>query len=167
MKKLLFLLPVLTFFIFISCGKSEKDYLELGNKALSENKITDAISNYEKLIEKYPYNNYTTEALFQLGNIYQNKLVTNISNEESMKKAIGYYEKIINNKEDKYAPQALFMIGFIQANELRDYESATKTYKIFLSDYPKDELAKAAQDELDFMGLSPEEIITKKNTSTK
>lgn len=168
MKKLFLLLSILTLFIFISCGKSEKEYFESGNKFLSENKISDAISNYEKLIEKYPNSTYATEALYRLGNIYQNKLVPNISNEEAMKKAISYYEKIIaQNKKDKFAPKALFMIGFIQANELKNYDEATKTYKKFLSDYPDNELTKAAQDELDYMGLSPEEIIAKKNISNK
>jgi hypothetical protein len=51
------------------------------------------------------------------------------------------------------------MAGFINANELKNFDEATSLYKQFLMEYPNNELASSAQAELDNMGLSPEEIL--------
>lgn len=59
------------------------------------------------------------------------------------------------------------MAGFINANELQNYDEATKLYKQFLVEYPNDELAASAQAELDNMGLSPEEILMKNMAKEK
>ena len=86
-----------------------------------------------------------------------------MSKEESIKQSA----KIFVSVADKYpkseqAPQSLFMAGFIYANELKNYDEAIKTYKLFLEKYPDNQLASSAKDELDNMGLTPEEILKKK-----
>lgn len=43
------------------------------------------------------------------------------------------------------SPQAQFMIGFIQSEELRDYEGAERSFKALLQRYPKSELAASAK----------------------
>ena len=55
----------------------------------------------------------------------------------------------------------LFMAGFVQANDLHDYDAASETYNLFLKTYPDHELATSAKEELDNMGLTPEEILKK------
>jgi hypothetical protein len=59
------------------------------------------------------------------------------------------------------------MAGFINANELQNYDEATRLYKQFLQEYPNDELASSAQAELDNMGLTPEEILMKNMAKEK
>ncbi len=54
------------------------------------------------------------------------------------------------------------MVGFIQANEFRQFDDATKSYKLFLQKYPNHSLSKAAKDELDNMGLSADQILNNK-----
>ena len=56
------------------------------------------------------------------------------------------------------APKALFMIGFIQANELFQYAEAKRTFNSFIETYPKHELAYSAEMELQNIGKSPEEV---------
>jgi len=43
------------------------------------------------------------------------------------------------------APQAQFMVGFIQSEELKDFDGAEKAFRELLAKYPKSELAASAQ----------------------
>jgi len=82
-----------------------------------------------------------------------------------MNKSIESFKKIFEKyPQNKYAPVSLFMSGFVQANELQNYDEATKAYNLFLQKYPDHELAKSAKEELDNMGLSPEDILKKAET---
>jgi outer membrane protein assembly factor BamD (BamD/ComL family) len=48
-------------------------------------------------------------------------------------------------------PQALFMVGFINSEEKKDYDSAEKVFRELLQKYPKSELAASAQWMVDHM----------------
>ena len=59
---------------------------------------------------------------------------------------IDAYTKVLQEyPESDVSPQAQFMIGFIQSEELKDYEAADKTFKTLLQRYPKSELAASAK----------------------
>jgi peptidyl-prolyl cis-trans isomerase C len=47
--------------------------------------------------------------------------------------------------EDEVSPQALFMIGFIQSEEMKDHDAADGSFRELLARYPKSELAASAQ----------------------
>jgi hypothetical protein len=51
----------------------------------------------------------------------------------------------------EYAPQALFMVGFVESEEKRDYDHAEGAFKELLEKYPKSELVSSAQWMLDNM----------------
>jgi TolA-binding protein len=74
------------------------------------------------------------------------------------------YEKYPDSEE---APKSLFMSGFILANDLMLYDKATSSYNLFLEKYPSHPLAVSAKEELDNMGLSPEEILKRTETVVK
>ena len=57
------------------------------------------------------------------------------------------------------------MAGYILANDLQKYDDATKSYKLFIEKYPGHPLASSAKQELDNMGLSPEEILKRTETA--
>jgi outer membrane protein assembly factor BamD (BamD/ComL family) len=59
------------------------------------------------------------------------------------------------------------MAGFIQGNDLKKYQESTATYTLFLQKYPQSDMAPAAKDEINYMGLTPEQIIAKKELSSK
>lgn len=59
---------------------------------------------------------------------------------------IAAYRKVVDDyPEADVTPQALFMVGFIQSEELKDYDSAEKVFKELLQKYPKSELSTSAQ----------------------
>jgi TolA-binding protein len=158
------ILIVLSFFIVVSCSKlTDQQYLDQAKNLLKENKVNEAVSSYKSLIEDYPDSKLAPKALVELANLYQNQLDKNLPPAESFDMAQKYfrevYDKYPNSEE---ASKALFMSAFILANELKRYEDATEAYKLFIEKFPRNPLAVSAQEELDNMGLSPEEILKKK-----
>jgi TolA-binding protein len=161
MKLLLSLLIILS---LSSCGnkKNAEEILAEGNKFLEEGKITEAVESYEILINDYSDSESASDALSRLAGIYQNKQVKNISEKESLEKSSELFYKLFTDyPESHLAPMGLFMAGFVQANELKQFDKATNTYNLFIEKYPDHELAASAKEELENMGLTPEEILQK------
>ncbi len=143
--------------------KTDKDYFSEATKLLSEDKISDAVMIFEKIINDFPESELVPQAIIQVAGIYHSKKITTISPRVSLEKADSLfylvYQKFPDSEEGALG---LFMSGFIQANELNNYQKATNTYNTFLKKYPDHEMAVSAKQELDYMGLSPEEILRKK-----
>lgn len=80
---------------------------------------------------------------------------------ENPQKAIELYSKIADGlPQHKKAPTALFMIGFVQENDLGDMGKAKATYESFLQKYPNDpDFADDAQNAIKMLGKSPDDII--------
>jgi len=65
---------------------------------------------------------------------------------------IAAYRRIVDEYPDaEVTPQALFMVGFIQSEELKDYDAAERIFRELLNRYPKSELASSAQWMVDHM----------------
>ncbi len=151
------------FFLNGCSSKSADDYMSAAQENVKQKNISEAITNYESVVHEYPDSPQAPDALFQIGTLYQNKMVKNISDVESYKKAEKTFRLVYNKyPDDKKAPMALFLSGFILANDLRNFQSATSTYNLFLEKYPQHELASSAKQELSNMGLSPDQILKKK-----
>ena len=58
-------------------------------------------------------------------------------------------------------------ITVLYADDLMKYDEATSSYNLFLEKYPSHPLAVSAKEELDNMGLSPEEILKRTETVVK
>jgi hypothetical protein len=56
-----------------------------------------------------------------------------------------YREVVDQYPEADVTPQALFMVGFIQSEELKDHDAAERVFRELLQRYPKSELASSAQ----------------------
>ena len=156
----------LSLFILLLAGcsgkKTSSELLTEGEKFTSEENIPEAVLSYETLIKDYPDDVVAPEATVRLAAIYQNKLVKNISENESLLKSVELFKSIYEKHPgSEQAPLGLFMAGFVQSNELHDYEGAAETYNTFLKVFPDHELAASAKEELDNMGLTPEEILQK------
>lgn len=163
MKIKLTALLLITIFLVGCSKKSEEEYLSAAEKLMNESKYTEAIAEYEKYINDYPEGKNTSKAYFEIAKIYQAKLVNDISSDASFQKSIEYYQKVVDNFSSSLeAPLSLFMIGFIQANELKKYDLATATYNLFIKKYPEHQLVESAREELNNMGLSPDEILKRK-----
>jgi TolA-binding protein len=167
MKK--YLLLVLLPLIVMSCSKtSDQEYFDQANKFLQENKIKEAVASFESLVSDHPESDLAPKALVQLAAIYQNQSDKNVKPEESFNRAQQYFMQVFEKyPESQEAPKSLFMASYILANDLKKYDEATKNYKLFLEKYPSHPLAASAKEELDNMGLSPEEILKRTETVVK
>ena len=161
--KTIFILLV-TILIFSGCSsKTDKEYLQTAEKNVKSDNISEAISSYQTLVDKYPQSDLAPEALYEMAALYQNNLVKNLSKKESLQKSVQIYRSIYDKyPKSKKAPMGLFMSGFILANELNNYDEASKVYNLFLEKYPHHELATSAKEELKHLGLSPDEILKQK-----
>jgi peptidyl-prolyl cis-trans isomerase C len=65
---------------------------------------------------------------------------------------IAAYRKVVDDyPEADVSPQALFMVGFINSEEKKDYDTAERVFRELLQKYPKSELAASAQWMVDHM----------------
>lgn len=167
-KKLVLLNTFLFLIFFISgCSKSEQSYWDEAVNNQKAGKYKEAVASYKALAEEYPKSSNAVKALFEAAKIYRVKMIKEVEPKQSMLKAIEFYNKVYNDyKESPEAPKALFMKGFIESNELQNYDAAKQTYNLFLTKYPNHEMAASAKAELETIGLTPEEILNR-NTLVK
>jgi parvulin-like peptidyl-prolyl isomerase len=66
-----------------------------------------------------------------------------------------YLQLVLNYPDGQYADDAQFMIGFIQSEELHDYDAARNAFTRMLEKHPDSELAESARWMLDNMGKEP------------
>jgi TolA-binding protein len=160
---------ILSTLIFFSCSKlTDKEYMEIAVQYEQSGNIPEAVINYQKLIDEYPGSDMAPEALVKQATLYHENKVKNIAAVESYKKAAELFISVSEKYSDsEQAPSSLFMAGFIYANDIKDFNKAKEIYNKFLKKYPGDELASSAKDELEFMGLPPEEILKRKITSNQ
>jgi len=63
------------------------------------------------------------------------------------------FQKIIDDYPNgTYGSKAIFMIGFLNANYIKNFEKAEKYYKNFLEKYPDHDLSDDARYELENLG---------------
>jgi len=59
---------------------------------------------------------------------------------------INAFQQIVDKfPQDKVAPEAMFMIGFVYAEELKDRNMADRTFTALMEKYPESEMAKTAR----------------------
>lgn len=165
MKKLTLL--ILIIIAVVSCSKmNDLDYLNRAESEVKDKKINEAVADLQTLLKEFPDSKLVPKTLIQLASIYQGQLVKGLTMRESFDKSQKYFKEVYDkypNSEE--APSALFMSSFILANHLHRFNEATAGYKLFIEKYPNNPLVVSAKDELDNMGLSPEEILKKKEVA--
>jgi outer membrane protein assembly factor BamD (BamD/ComL family) len=57
-----------------------------------------------------------------------------------------------------FADRALFMVGYLNANHLKNLDKAREYYTKFIEKYPDHELVTAAKYELETLGKDPDEL---------
>jgi outer membrane assembly lipoprotein YfiO len=161
MKKIFLISGILFLILLTACGtKSENELFDEAQKNIEQENYSDALANFKMIVEKYPNGEYTGSAILEIGKLYHGKVVQNVTETESMKKAVEYYKQVFEKyPEHKDAKQALFMAGFILANDIKDYDQAREIYNKFIEKYPDSELAFSAKSELENLGKDPEEIL--------
>jgi len=150
--------------LFACSGKSENELKGELNNFLKEKKFKEAEKTFETIITEFKDSKTNDSLIFEFAKLYHSKIMTNLSNENNLKNAIKYYEKLFTEySKSPNAPHSLFMCGFIYANELKDLNKAKEYYNKFLTKYPNHELAPSAKIELENLGLPPADILKKFN----
>jgi len=128
MKSLLVFLAIILIF-GCSAKKSDKELFEEAQTNIKQQKFPEAVMALDELRNDYPESKLAPESISQLASIYQNKQIKNLSEKESLEKAIQLFIKLHDEyPASEYAPSGLFMAGFISANELKDFDEASKYY---------------------------------------
>lgn len=147
--------------ILVACSKNYEKNIAEADKLIEQRDFKKAV---ELLKEAASSNdeNISSVALRKLGVIYQQNNLPEVDYNESQKIAKQYFYQVFEKfPKSPEAPKSLFMSAYILANELKEFDKATKQYNMFLENYPNDELAASAKIELENIGLSPEEILKK------
>ncbi len=78
---------------------------------------------------------------------------------EKYSEAEKYFQKILDEYPNGvYSSKALFMVGFINANHLKNFDKAKKYYTEFLKKYPNHELAASAKYEIENLGKNVDDL---------
>ncbi|MGD9487974.1 MAG: outer membrane protein assembly factor BamD [Calditrichaceae bacterium] len=81
------------------------------------------------------------------------KSATDAYAKEDFSGAAENFKKLVENyPTGKKYGESLFMLGFINANNLENFEEAGKYYSEFIKKFPEHDLADDAQYELDMLG---------------
>jgi len=100
---------------------------------------------FAALRPKYKVTNYISDEMMvtertpeELWNLAQNSTDSH--------QRVRYYEQIVDKFPDnKYAPEALFMMGFVYAEELKSAPDADRAFNRVINEYPNAEVAKTAE----------------------
>ena len=139
--------------LIFGCGKlPDERLMDKAKKLEQQEKFSEAINSYEKLVEQYPTSPLAAEALYRAGLVYTNGL-------QDFDNAISSLQRVIEKYPDsQLAAQCQFMIGFIYANNTSDTLQARLAYSKFLENYPEHELVPSVEWELKYLGKDINEI---------
>lgn len=95
------------------------------------NNPEQAIKEYRKVVEKYPDSPKSIEAQLKIADIYRYVL-------HLPEKAISAYQEVLDRHyvTDKLSAEAMFQIGMIYYNDLKQYSKASEIFTRFLREYP-------------------------------
>lgn len=86
-------------------------------------------------------------------------LATQYMDQQNWAQAEENFSKVIQEYPNGlFSSKALFMLGYINANHMKNFEKAKEYYTEFLEKYPDHELADAARYELENMGKDVEDL---------
>lgn len=118
---------------------------EIVEKLRSEKAKTALDRELASLKERHKPVNLVREEIFETTRSPE-QLWEMAQEEETPHARIQYYRNIVNQYPDhQYAPQALFMIGFVYAEELQDLVQARRTFDELIKNYPDADVVESAQ----------------------
>ena len=96
------------------------------------------------------------------------QLADEYSQKEQPKEAIKIYEKLLKDYPDSpKAGEHMFMIGFIYANVIKDYDKAKEYYTKFKEQFPEHEFVKNKTVDFEIENLGKEIIIPDEDPGVK
>ncbi len=115
-------------------------------------KAKEAIQNYTSYVEQFPADSASPGYLFKAADL--------ASKINETAQAVTLFGKLIKDyPENKNAPYALFLQGFIYENQEGNAVKARPYYEEFLKKYPDHPIAGDVAFSLENLGKTPEELI--------
>jgi len=172
--------------VFNCSKKSEQVLYKEAEQAVEGKRFEEAIKIYKQIVRAYPKSPDLPKTYFNLGIVYFGYLNDQKNAEEVWKKlfkkypqynleidffdyaqkfqdegkpliAVKLYEEILNflpnspNRE-----KALFLMGFVYSEQLKDYNKAKEIFIKFIKEYPQSDLKDDAEFLLKNLGKEPE-----------
>lgn len=115
-------------------------------KRMSADKLDHIRDAHFETVEKnYKVHNFLMEKLEKNQRSPQ-ELFDFAQNSSDPQVRINAFQQIVDKfPQDKVAPEAMFMIGFVYAEELKDRTMADRTFTALMEKYPESEMAKTAR----------------------
>jgi peptidyl-prolyl cis-trans isomerase C len=118
---------------------------EIANQ-LSRDKLEDTRTEHFAEVEK----NYKTRNLmresYESTNRGPEELFQFAQNSEDPQNRINAFQEIVDKfPDDPHAPHAMFMIGFVYAEEMKDFVMADRTFNKLIQKYPDSDMADTAR----------------------
>ncbi len=107
---------------------------------------------FEELKKKHDVHNYLQEELDKMRRSPEELWNLAQTSTDSYQRLSAYKEICDKYPDSKYAPQALFMQGFVYAEELKDQFMAEKTFEQVVLKYPGTDVARSAKWMKDNLG---------------
>lgn len=159
-RTMLLLVVVLLFFL-TSCNyihnrkvrQISKMEQEIHNMPMNDTALSmELVESYQKFSEKYPKDTISPSYLFRAAGICLNLGKTS--------QAIQFYKMVpVQFQGSKWTPYSLFMLAFVYENYLRDLNTAKSYYEHFLAGYPNHELRNDAENALEYLGKTAEQML--------
>lgn len=155
MNKMSIILVILVLSSFLFCGKISEEQGQIllikARDLIVKNQYPEAMDSLNLIVSKCQKEELVTQARFEIANLHQ---AQNKYNE-----AIGVYRDIIStNPKNDLTAKAQFMIGFVLAENMQNYDQAKIEFNTFIQEYPNDSLVQSAKFELENMGKSLESL---------
>jgi TolA-binding protein len=150
------LLLVILAVALAACSRNgDKELMAQAKVAGEKNDARAAMGYYEQLLKDYPDSPLAPEALFGIALLQANDAATVKQSAATLESLLAKYP------QSPVLHKAVFMLGFLYNNRLNDLPKAKEFYERYLKQYPDSAYAKDAQMELNFLGQSPDSILSK------
>jgi TolA-binding protein len=172
--------------VFNCSKKSEQVLYKEAQQAIEGHRYEEAVKIYKQIVRTYPKSPDLAKTYFNLGMVYFGYLndqknaeevwksllkkypqynlekdffdyAQKFQDEEKPQTAIKLYEEILNflpNSPNR--DKALFLMGFVYSEQLKDYIKAKEIFEKFIKEYPQSDLKDDAEYLLKNLGKEPE-----------
>ena len=142
-KNYILLVGVLLFSCNDVANKSAYQLWEEGQQQRIEENLKESITSFKTIIVKYPDDELSAKAQFQIADIYLNDT-------KNFEYAVNEFKKVVERYPDhEVAKKSLFMLAYIYNNYIDAYSDAIINYNLFKEKYPDDDLIPSVEYELE------------------
>lgn len=125
------------------------------NQTMNEDAAPGVAETYEKFVEQSPDDPTAPTWLFHAMELNLHL--------KDFDKSIALGNQLLEQyPESKWAPRTLFLLGnYVYDEQLHDLDKAREAYERIINDYPDSGFVEDAQKSIEYLGMTPEEIMSK------